>query len=48
MACPTCGDKFHSDFKLGVPGRRKPQDVVVKVFELPGKILQRITRFFVI
>ncbi|KAF0187799.1 MAG: hypothetical protein FD168_2328 [Desulfobulbaceae bacterium] len=48
MACPTCGDTFHSDFKLAVPGRRKPQEVVVEVFELPGKILQRITRFFVI
>ena len=46
MACPTCGKKFHSDFKLGSVKRSVPRDVVKNVFEMPCEIMRRIGRFF--
>jgi DNA-directed RNA polymerase subunit RPC12/RpoP len=38
MACPTCGSKFYSDFKLAVPGQPSLRDgVVTKVQEMLEK-----------
>jgi len=35
MACPTCGSKFYSDFKLAVPGQPSLRDgVVTKIHEM--------------
>lgn len=45
MACPSCGEKFHSDFKLG--GARPssaPRGLFMTIFELPNKIISRISR----
>ncbi len=46
MACPSCGKKFHSDFKLGQAKKRGNRELVIHVFEMPERILQRIVRFF--
>lgn len=45
MACPSCGKKFNSDFKLG--GTRHSvahQGLFITLFELPYKIMCRIGR----
>ncbi len=46
MACPSYGDKFHSDFKLGSTGRRVNWGVFATLFEMPCKIMNRIGRYF--
>jgi hypothetical protein len=46
MACPSCKQKFHSDFKIGVGQRTHSPGVAVTLFELPGRVLARIVRFF--
>lgn len=46
MACPSCGKKFHSDFKLGVAKKAKGRGLLVNIFEMPVKIVSRIVRFF--
>ncbi len=46
MACPSCGNKFHSDFKLGSVKRSVRGDVLTNLFEMPCKIMRRIDRFF--
>ncbi len=48
MACPSCGKKFHSDFKFGSVGRRdrEPSTKVAKVFAMPYDMLQRLGRYF--
>jgi uncharacterized Zn finger protein len=46
MACPSCGKKFHSDFKIGGVRKHTKIHVVQDVFEMPSKVLDRITRFF--
>lgn len=43
MACPSCGKKFSSDFKLG---NVKRKGALQTVFELPNEILGRICRYF--
>lgn len=46
MACPTCGKRFYSDFKLaGAEGRRKNRQVI-SIFEMPSRLVDRICRFF--
>ena len=44
MACPSCGHKFSSDFKLG--GVRKQKGVFQKIFEFPQTVLDRVGRLF--
>lgn len=46
MACPSCGEKFHSDFKLGGirPGNAH-RGLFMTIFELPNIIITRISRF---
>ena len=46
MACPSCGKKFHSDFKLGQAQKSGKRDLVIHIFEMPERLLQRIVRFF--
>ena len=44
MACPTCGQKFSSDFKVGETRANAPQGIVIKVFEMPSKLLNFVVR----
>jgi len=46
MACPSCGHNFHSDFKMIEKQKRVSSGILKSVFELPGKIMDNITRFF--
>jgi hypothetical protein len=48
MACPSCGEKFQSDFKLGGVRRSVPVDIVSNIFEMPFRIMSHICRFFTI
>lgn len=43
MACPSCGQKFHSDFKLA---GTKQKGAAATIFALPGEILDQICRHF--
>jgi hypothetical protein len=45
MACPSCGHKFHSDFKLGHAKRRDHRSLFIQIFEMPDKLLARLGRF---
>lgn len=49
MACPSCGQKFHSDFKLS-SGKRINAPVkkgaLLKMFEMPYEMMSRIWRYF--
>jgi DNA-directed RNA polymerase subunit RPC12/RpoP len=46
MACPSCGKKFHTDFKFtaGAPKQAEPRGMVISIFELPNRIITRIWR----
>ena len=46
MACPSCGQKFSSDFKLGNAQGKAPQGIVITVFEMPYKLINKFARFF--
>lgn len=46
MACPSCGKKFKSDFKLGVAGKSVHRNLFITIFEMPSTILRRIGRYF--
>jgi tRNA(Ile2) C34 agmatinyltransferase TiaS len=46
MACPSCGKKFHSDFKLGSTRRSVHREILTTVFEMPCKIMKHIGRYF--
>ena len=48
MACPSCGNTFHSDFKLGGTGKSVPQEVITKVFEMPSGLLNDVLLAFFI
>ncbi len=45
MECPSCGKKFHSDFKLGNT-RRVKRGILITVFEMPSEIMGRLGRYF--
>ncbi|WP_155318842.1 hypothetical protein [Desulfosarcina alkanivorans] len=44
MACPSCGHRFQSDFKLERPGRRAHRNLFTTLFEMPSALLRRICR----
>ena len=45
MACPSCGEKFSSDFKLGSAKQSAAhRGLFITLFELPYKIVSRIGR----
>jgi DNA-directed RNA polymerase subunit RPC12/RpoP len=46
MACPSCGKKFYSDFKIGGIRGNSHQGILIKIFEMPAKIMSRIGRYF--
>lgn len=46
MACPTCGKKFYSDFRLGKTKGNMHREILINVFEMPSNIITRISRFF--
>jgi len=46
MACPSCGKKFYSDFKLGKVGKNGQRGMLVEIFEMPSTIIDRIGRYF--
>jgi hypothetical protein len=46
MACPSCGKKFYSDFKLVGSKKSDRQNIVINVFEAPSKLFDRISRYF--
>jgi len=46
MACPACGIRFYSDFKLGGVHKTGGQDKGITIFEMPSSLLRRIVRFF--
>ncbi len=46
MACPSCGEKFQSDFKLGSAGRSDHRNLFIQIFEMPNTIVNRIGRYF--
>ena len=46
MACPSCGKKLHSDFKLGSSERKVERNVLVTLFEMPGQLLNRLVRYY--
>ena len=46
MACPSCGKKFHSDFKLGGTGGHEKRGTVATIFEMPSTLISRLYRFF--
>ncbi len=46
MACPSCGNKFHSDLKLGSVKRSVSRDVLTNISERPCEIMRRTGRFF--
>ena len=46
MACPTCGNNFQSDFKLGGVRKSVNRTILSNIFEMPYKIVSRIYQFF--
>ena len=46
MACPSCGDTFHSDFKLGGVRQNAHRGIATTLFELPSDTLKRLRRLF--
>jgi len=45
MLCSTCGNKFHSDFKLGGIKRSPHANMLTNIFEWPYKTLKCIVGF---
>ena len=49
MACPSCGNRFHSDFRVGSINRSSgpaQRGVSLPVFEIPYKIVSSVWKFF--
>lgn len=46
MACPSCGQKFHSDFKIKGTSNVSSCSAIVAIFEMPSTLLHHIRRFF--
>jgi predicted nucleic acid-binding Zn-ribbon protein len=46
MACPSCGKKFYTDFKLGKAGKNGLREKAINVFEMPSKLIDRLGRYF--
>ncbi|MGB3222750.1 MAG: hypothetical protein WBB23_08095 [Desulforhopalus sp.] len=46
MACPSCGKKFYTDFKLAGTKRNNHRKIIPNVFEMPSTIVDRIGKFF--
>jgi predicted nucleic-acid-binding Zn-ribbon protein len=46
MACPSCGNKLYSEFKLRHTGSGGHRNGFITLFEMPDTILSRIRRIF--
>ncbi len=46
MACPSCGNKFYSDFKLNGIRKSTNRGIMTTIFEMPNEIVMRIWRYF--
>ena len=46
MACPTCGKRIYSEFRLNHSTRGGCRRVLKTVFEMPEPLLSRLKRFF--
>ena len=46
MVCPSCGNKFYSDFKLGGTKRSEHRGILTTIFEMPYDTMMRIWRYF--
>jgi len=46
MACPSCGNKLYSDFKLGGIKRSEHRGILKIIFEMPCETMIRIWRYF--
>jgi predicted amidophosphoribosyltransferase len=46
MACPSCGNKFSSNFKLGGTKRSERRGILKIIFEMPYETMMRIWRYF--
>ncbi len=46
MICPSCGNKFHSDFKLIGTRRSVQRGILTTIFEIPCKLMGRLGRYF--
>ena len=46
MACPSCGKKFYSDFKVGKMGESEQRGIITDIFEMPSRVIDRIGRYF--
>lgn len=52
MACPTCGTKMASDFKIGQARAAGPPEsggivqVMINLFEQPGRFFDRLMKIF--
>lgn len=44
MACPSCGHRFYSDFKLRGTGNQGRQGVLGRLLNLPYRLLRRLFR----
>lgn len=51
MKCPACGQKIHSDFKIikgkAQPPQVKKTNIVLLIFEIPGKLLDKLIRYVI-
>lgn len=43
MECPSCGQRFYSDFRLGPCG--KDQGIVNRLFAMPQTLAQSLVRY---
>jgi len=46
MVCPSCGNKFYSDFKLGGAKKNKRRGILTVIFTMPYETMMRIWRHF--
>ena len=46
MACPSCGNKFSSNFKLGGTKKSERRGILKIIFEMPYETMMRIWRYF--
>ncbi len=46
MACPSCGKKFYSDFKIRSSKEKSHQGILTNIFEMPSKVLEQVGKYF--
>lgn len=46
MACPSCGEKFYSDFKIGNKQCGAGKNVATEIFTMPLTLFEKLLRMF--